>query len=93
MRLKNSSVYDKRDLIDEFNDVTLLFADIKGFTEYSHSRTPEEVVTMLRNLFTEFDKKCLEFNVYKVYTIGDCYVVMGFTNSAKRNVRRIKCYK
>jgi len=41
---------------------------------------------MLRNLFTEFDKLCQKYNVYKMYTIGDCYVVMGFTNSAKRNV-------
>jgi len=41
---------------------------------------------MLRNLFTEFDKLCQRYNVYKMYTIGDCYVVMGFTNSAKRNV-------
>ena len=65
----------------------MLFADIKGFTEYSHSTTPEGVVNMLRNLFTDMDKMCLKFNVYKVYTIGDCYVVMGFTNSAKRNVK------
>ncbi len=40
---------------------------------------------MLRSLFTEFDKSCLKYKVYKVYTIGDCYVAMGFTNSSKRN--------
>lgn len=45
-------------MTDEFNDVTMLFADIKGFTEYSHTQKPEGVVNMLRNLFTEFDKKC-----------------------------------
>jgi phospholipid-translocating ATPase len=56
--MKNSSIYDKSDFIDEFDDVTLLFADIKGFTEYSHAHNPEGVVTMLRNLFTEFDKLC-----------------------------------
>jgi hypothetical protein len=32
---------------------------------------------MLRNLFTEFDKKCLTQNTYKLYTIGDCYVALG----------------
>ncbi|CAD8179034.1 unnamed protein product [Paramecium octaurelia] len=85
LKMKNSSIYDKSDFIDEFEDVTLLFADIKGFTEYSHTQTPEGVVTMLRGLFTEFDKLCQKYNVYKMYTIGDCYVVMGFTNSAKRN--------
>ncbi len=39
---------------------------------------------MLKLLFTEFDKMCVKHDVYKVYTIGDCYVVMGFTNANKR---------
>lgn len=40
---------------------------------------------MLRNLFTEFDKKCLIMNTYKLYTIGDCYVVMGIVDVTQRN--------
>lgn len=40
---------------------------------------------MLRQLFEEFDKLCLKYNVYKVYTIGDCYVVLGFTNCYQRD--------
>ncbi len=76
---------NKLDLTDEFDDVTLLFADIAGFTKYSSSVTANQVVYMLRSLFTEFDKCCLRYKVYKVYTIGDCYVVMGFTNAARRN--------
>lgn len=40
---------------------------------------------MLSKLCTEFDKICLKYHVYKVYTIGDCYVVMGFTDKDKRN--------
>lgn len=67
--------------------MTILFADIKGFTAYSnkHNENPEKVVEMLRRLFTDFDKCCLKFKVYKLYTIGDCYVVMGFTNAYYRN--------
>lgn len=42
------------------------------------------MVIMLRKLFEEFDKQCMRFGVYKLYTIGDCYVVMGFTNAAHR---------
>jgi hypothetical protein len=34
---------------------------------------------------TEFDKLCLEHTVYKVYTIGDCYVVLGVNDIEKRN--------
>ena len=62
-----------------------MFADIAGFTKYSSSVTPEDVVNMLRNLFTEFDKMCIQYKVYKVYTIGDCYVVISFINANKRN--------
>jgi hypothetical protein len=40
---------------------------------------------MLRNLFEEFDKSCEENNIYKLYTIGDCYVAMGFIDSNNRN--------
>ncbi len=39
---------------------------------------------MLKNLFYEFDKCCVENDVFKLYTIGDCYVVMGFTDIRKR---------
>jgi phospholipid-translocating ATPase len=40
---------------------------------------------MLRGLFTSFDESCLAFGVYKLYTIGDCYVVYGVNNANKRN--------
>ncbi|CAD8105459.1 unnamed protein product [Paramecium primaurelia] len=72
-------------LKDQHEDVTLLFADIAGFTEYSSKVAPEQVVFMLRNLFTEFDKCCQDKNVYKLYTIGDCYVVMGMVDAKDRN--------
>jgi len=35
-------------------------------------------------IFTEFDKACIKNEVYKVYTIGDCYVVMGTLNAKMR---------
>ena len=76
---------DKVNLTDSFKNVTLLFADIVNFTKYSSSVTPNDVVQMLRELFIEFDKTCSKIGVYKVYTIGDCYVVLGFLNALTRN--------
>ena len=70
---------------EELDDVTLLFADIAGFTKYSSSTDPIVVVNMLRKLFTEFDDHCLNQNVFKLYTIGDCYVCFGLTNKNDRN--------
>ena len=63
----------------------MMFADIKGFTEFSSGVEAKEVVTMLSELFTRFDKMCLKYSVYKVYTIGDCYVAFGFIDSTNRD--------
>ena len=71
---------------DELNDVTLLYADIAGFTNFAEKVSKiEEVVKFLSDLFTAFDKKCVKNKVFKLYTIGDCYVVMGMMNMNKRN--------
>jgi class 3 adenylate cyclase len=75
----------KQDLTDIMSSATMLFADIAGFTKYSSSVSPEQVVTMLKDLFTEFDRRCLRHRVYKVYTIGDCYVVLGILDAYKRD--------
>ncbi|OMJ78300.1 hypothetical protein SteCoe_21934 [Stentor coeruleus] len=74
-----------RSVTDRLMQVTLIFADIVGFTDWSSSKKPEEIVRMLSNLFTRFDKLCVELDVYKVHTIGDCYVVMGHVRRQKRD--------
>jgi len=78
----------KLNLTDEFEDVTILFADIAGFTKYSSTVSPTQVVAVLKDLFTEFDKLCLENCVYKLYTIGDCYVVLGVIDADDRDYER-----
>lgn len=70
---------------DRLENVTILFADIAGFTNWSSDKTPEEVVQMLSQLFSRFDKESVKFEVYKVHTIGDCYVVLGFTGVKMRD--------
>jgi phospholipid-translocating ATPase len=75
----------KLEYTDEYKDVTILFADIKGFTDYSSRNPPETVVKMLSALFTDFDKLCLNFELFKLYTIGDCYVSMSCRDARERN--------
>lgn len=74
-----------KSITDRFSNVTLLYADIVGFTYWSSDKNPEQVVGMLSELFTRFDKTCVEHKVYKVHTIGDCYVVMGVMDVKKRD--------
>ncbi len=78
------SVGSQESIGETANDVTLLFADIVGFTQYSSGKTPADVVDLLSRLFTSFDKECNKLNLYKVYTIGDCYVVMSFLDKHNR---------
>lgn len=66
------------------NSVTLLYADIVGFTEYSAGRSPRQVIELLSKLFTEFDKECNRLGLYKLYTIGDCYVVSSIVDRRNR---------
>ncbi|KAL4487196.1 hypothetical protein ABPG72_017915 [Tetrahymena utriculariae] len=80
--LQNKKQY--KEISESLEKVTLLFADIAGFTSYSSNKQPSEVVKMLRNLFTSFDQLCLKHKVYKVYTIGDCYVVIGIVDKQNR---------
>jgi class 3 adenylate cyclase len=53
-------------ILDRFSGVTLLYSDIQGFTSYSASSSPQNVILMLSNLFTAFDKLTDEHNIYKI---------------------------
>ena len=72
---------------DVLDNVTLLFADIVRYTDFGNCHQPVEVVHMLMELFKRFDNATKECSVYKVHTIGDCYVVMGFNGKVSMNDR------
>ena len=72
---------------DVLENVTLLFADIVRYTDFGNCHEPVEVVRMLMQLFQNFDHATKACHVYKVHTIGDCYVVMGFNGKVSMNER------
>ena len=55
------------------DDVSILFADIVGFTKMSSNKTASQLVTLLNDLFGRFDKLCQESGCEKISTLGDCY--------------------
>jgi adenylate cyclase len=57
--------------------VTVLFADIQGFTQIAKDTNPEELVNYLDRLFTSFDKIISKYNIEKIKTIGDAYMCAG----------------
>ena len=70
-RLKESN----EAIADGFESVTVLFADIVGFTPLSEELTPKELVTLLDTIFSEFDVLAEKYGVEKIKTIGDAYMV------------------
>ncbi|CAL8069517.1 unnamed protein product [Calicophoron daubneyi] len=56
-----------------YDHVSILFADIVGFTRMSSNKTAEQVVTMLNDLFNRFDDLCQMTQCEKIATLGDCY--------------------
>jgi class 3 adenylate cyclase len=64
-------------IADPFDDVSVLFADIVGFTRLSSSLTSSQLVVMLNELFREFDDLADRYGLEKIKTIGDAYMVVG----------------
>jgi class 3 adenylate cyclase len=64
-------------IADRFDDVTLLFADIVEFTRLSSSLSATELVGVLNEVFTVFDELVDRYELEKVKTIGDAYMVVG----------------
>jgi len=66
-------------------EVTLLSADIVGFTKLAAQMPPEEIVMILSTVFTEFDRIVERHGIEKIKTIGDAYVAAGGLPGAQFN--------
>lgn len=68
---------DEKVIADQFDDVTVMFADLVGFTQASQQVRPDELVGTLDELFSTFDRLVERHGLEKIKTIGDAYMVAG----------------
>lgn len=64
-------------IADRFDEVTVLFADIVGFTETWSNRAPTELVSLLNDVFSTFDRLAEQHGLEKIKTIGDSYMAVA----------------
>jgi Adenylate and Guanylate cyclase catalytic domain len=69
-------IQTKPPIADLFTDTTIIFADIAGFTAWSSAREPTQVFVLLETVYHAFDDVARKRRVYKVETVGDCYVAV-----------------
>ncbi|MBK9183670.1 MAG: tetratricopeptide repeat protein [Ignavibacteria bacterium] len=76
---------------DQFDNASVLFLDVVGFTTHSSELDATIVVELLQNIFTSFDSICANNDVTKIKTIGDSYMAVAFqiANSEQRIANQI----
>ncbi|WP_293123856.1 adenylate/guanylate cyclase domain-containing protein [Microcoleus sp. bin38.metabat.b11b12b14.051] len=73
LRLKDN----EHNIAESFGEVTVMFADIVGFTELSSRISATAVVKVLNDIFSAFDHLADRHGLEKIKTIGDAYMVVG----------------
>jgi class 3 adenylate cyclase len=81
---QESSIFNTKPIADFFPETTIMFGDIVGFTAWSSTREPSQVFTLLESIYHDFDQAAKKRRVFKVETVGDCYVaVVGLPDPRK----------
>ena len=75
---KTDELQEDLPIADLFQDTTVLFADLVGFTAWSSTREPTQVFSLLEALYGAFDRIAKRRGVFKVETVGDCYVAGAY---------------
>lgn len=77
--------FDDFDTYDK--EVSVIFTDFVGFTNYTQKHSSESVVALLELCFNEFEEICAKHKIYKIKTIGDAFMCLSGLEKNRSNVR------
>lgn len=83
--------FKSKPIADLFPATTIMFGDIAGFTAWSSVREPSQVFTLLETLYHSFDEIARRRRVFKVETVGDCYVAVAGLPDPQKDHAVIMC--
>jgi len=67
-------IFGQAPMAELYTNVSVVFADITGFTAWGSTREPAQVFQLLESIYNSFDKTAYRTGVFKIETVGDCYV-------------------
>ena len=79
------SVFGTDPIAHQYENTTVIFMDLVGFTAWSRSREPAQVFTLLETIYNEFDTIAKRKRIFKVETVGDCYVAVTGLPDPRKN--------
>ena len=83
-----STPSEKPSQVKTLNQVTLISLHLQNFCTWSSNKSPSEVLTLLSNLFNQFDKLCASHSIYKLSTEQENYYAMSYLNDNKRDLNK-----
>ncbi|CAB9505205.1 Receptor-type guanylate cyclase gcy [Seminavis robusta] len=75
--ISSERIFGSKPIADLFPATTIMFADMVGFTAWSSVREPAQVFSLLETVYHSFDVVAKRRRVFKVETVGDCYVAVA----------------
>jgi class 3 adenylate cyclase len=87
----DEEIHESKPIADLFPNTTVMFADISGFTAWSSVREPSQVFTLLETVYKAFDTNAKRRRVFKVETVGDCYVAVTGLPEPNKDHAAVMC--
>lgn len=87
--IANRMKLGEHSIADYFEEATVVFIDMVGFTSFAKDVNPREVVQLLNTVFSKIDRLTGQFGLEKIKTIGDCYMaVSGIPVASKDHLEK-----